>query len=169
MTGTYEVEIIPLLLGWLLGVSSAIISSVIITRINERKTKRNLACILRMEINLNLYSIRMILDKEPGWKFKTEVFCNFFEHLPFLGRDLAMAVIFFYYTMERKLEEFDEFVSEKNLKEKLEIFHSEKYKVMIDEWVELQTHGHKIRQELDLICGTPLQKKTIESSSKSDG
>lgn len=156
MTGTHVVELISLLLGWLLGVFSAIISSVIITKINERKTKQNLACIFWMEINLNLYSIRKILEREPGWKFKTEVFNNFFEYLPLFGKELSVAVIFFYYTMERKLKEFDEFESEKTLEEKLEIWHSNEYKEMIKEWVNLQEHGQKVLNELNQLCDITL-------------
>ena len=83
-----------------------------------------------MEIDLNLYSIRKILGEEFGWKFKTEAFHNFFKYLPLLGKDLSVAVIYFYYTMERKLKEFDEFVSEKTIEEKLEIWHSDKFKEM---------------------------------------
>jgi hypothetical protein len=155
------------LLGWLLGIFSAIISSVIISKINERKTKQNLACILGIEINLNLYSIKKILNKEVGWKFKTEVFNNFFEYLPLLGKDLSVAVIYFYYSVERKLKEFDEFESEE-LKEMLKIWRSDRFSAMIEEWVDLQKHGNAVLDELYLICGIHFQKKTKELSNTSE-
>jgi len=146
-----NINLIGLLIGWLLGVLSAIIADITIMIIKDRKIKTNLSCILKGEINLNLNSISKILNKELGWKFCNDVFNNFFEHIPLLGKKLSQEIIFFYYTLERKNREFNRF-EDLNQTEMLTIWHSPEWEEMIQEWVRLQELGREISDELKEIC-----------------
>ena len=150
-----NINLFGLLIGWLLGVSSAIIANIILMQIKDRKIKTNLSCILKGEINLNLNSIEKILNKKLGWKFNVDVFNNFFEHLPLLGKELSQKIIFFYYTLERKNGELNGF---NNLEEEemLKIWHSPEWNEMIQEWNDLQEIGRKISDELKEICKSNL-------------
>jgi len=150
MTET-DIDFLSVLIGSLLGIAATVIASYIFMKIKETKMKRDLACFLRGEVNFNLNSIEKILREEMGWKFKINVFENFFEHLPLLNYKLGLKVIFFYYTLERKESELEEFFR-KTKEEQKRIWESPKKEEIVKEWVDLQELGREVSDGLRERC-----------------
>ena len=90
-----NIDVLSLLIGSFLGIAATVIASYISMKIKEIRMKRDLACFLMAEVNFNLNSVEKILKQEMGWKFKVNVFKEFFKYLPLLDIELGKKAIFF--------------------------------------------------------------------------
>jgi len=151
MIDTQVWNIVWLIVGWILGILSFLIGSIGFEKYKESKIKRNLACLLKGEININLNSIERILNEELGWKFENKIFEKFFDRLIVFESDLSMKIIYFYYTLMRKNEEFKE-LENITVEDMVRFKHNGKWDNMIREWVEIQKIGHNLSDKLKKIC-----------------
>lgn len=159
MTG-YEIgPVAGIVVGWALGILSAIITGFILTNIKDLKLKRRIACDLKEEIERNTNMIVPILKKawespESVYEFRREVYDTHLANLSFLGPKLAAEIRRWYDLVDIEFKALKH-PADKNIHEKLRFFHEKEWGKEIDSfWEEIQKSGFEIVAELDRICAS---------------